>query len=753
MKGKLQSLLAALIVLFVSFGARISLHDRTPEAQGDSWTVSDPDSLYHARRVERLLDEGLPVAGDDEFLNSPAGARIPWPPYYEIVVATLIGPSAPSERTARHDYIERNTARLPLIFGVLTSLFAFLAARSLLGNLAGTSAGLLHALSLGSIAYSCEGNGDHHAFISLCNAIILWGLSASLKPGRLERASVHWGIGALLGVICGLAIGSWVASLIMMLIIDGVFACLLLGNAKTPRKGLAAFGLSLHAAALITLLPAVLQSPWKDEFPWMVVNLSWFHLAYLGVGCFVFVPLIATREASAWRRFYPWLVGIALCCVALISLLLNAGPAAGIREGFEWVSRQDTFMGFVAESRALLGSSARSGEVFLLLGWQIILLPLAWIAALIACIRKEKIALLPWIVASLPMAAQAASQVRFAEALALPAAVLVAWGLVMFMRTYAKRLPRVASVLLLLAITSAGQFQTIKQISLANESHRPDWRKKRAARELCTWVANNSNSQNEGALLANWNRGHEIEWAAGRPSVATNFGSYVGEEGFLAPARFFLSETDQEAEALMSARDARFVMHSCFLSSALPGWIHAGDASWRGRYFLQDDAGKGSLLPAWFDSIGGRLLNTGQARARQGTAPSESIDFLRLVHVSPTIMRRSPLASWRGPVPYGWIWERVPGAQVQLTGRPDAQATIEIDLEFMDGKGARLELVKFRKSTQLDATGNATLRVPYATDHPRALRALWTIGDENGSLRISEEDVLSGRAISPSSPW
>ena len=751
MRACLIAFTCALLVLVASFSTRRLLHDRTPTESNESWIVSDPDSLYHARRVERVLEEGLPVADHDEFLNSPDGALIPWPPYYEILAATLISPFAPADRTQRHGFVEQSVARLPLLFGVLTSLLAFLAARSLAGNLAGTLAGLLHALCLGSIVYSCEGNGDHHAFISLCSAGILWGLSESLQHERLARRRYGWGIGALLGAVAGFAIGSWVAALILVLIIDAVFAWLLFSHARKPRAGLARFGFSFHLAALVVLTPAILQSPWKNEFPWMVVNLSWFHFTYLSLGALVFLPLLIAKKPTAALRFYPWWVGLSLAVLAGLSATLDVGPIAGIREGFAWVSRQDSFMGAVAESRPLLGKGAEPGELFAFLGWQILLLPLAWGGALLAVVRKQRVELLPWVVAAVPLAVQAAGQARFADALSFPAAVLVAWGTVRFVRTRAARVPIAITGALLLGLALLGQLQTLRQLSASGEGPRPDWRRDRASRELCDWIREHSKATNAGAVLANWNRGHEIEWAAGRPSVATNFGSYVGEEGFLAPARFFLSEDEVAAEAILRSRDARFVMLSCFLSSALPGWILAGDESWKGHYFELDEAGAGLLRRPWFEALGGQLLNGGHARRSAEEQRADSLDFVRLVHASPIPIHHSPIATWRGSVPYGWIWEWVPGAAVQLAGPPGAPGRVEIELEYTDAQGTRVETIQFLRRVTLNESGRASVRVPYATLDPngdgRSLRAGWSVGSQQGPLLIRERDVLEGLRV------
>lgn len=751
MKSRLLALLGALFVVLASLGPRLVLHDRTPSESGDSWTVADPDSLYHARRVERLLDEGWSVAGEDPLLNGPEGAFIPWPPYYELVVAGLIAPFAPADQAERHAYIEVATARLPLLFGVLASLVVFLGARSLGGTLAGVLAGLLHALTLGSIAYSCEGNGDHHAFVTLCSALLLWGFAASLKGRRLEDRRWCLGVGAFSGLVAGIAVGSWVASLIWIVIVDAVFAVLLIAHARRPRPGLAEFGSSFHVVALVVLLPAVLQSPWKEEFPWMVVNLSWFHVVYLGIGCLVFAPLLLHRGEARWKRGYPWIVGALLAGFGVLSTALDIGPAAGIREGFEWVSRQDTFMGAVAESRPLLGPNALDGEWVRYLGWQIGLLPVAWLFGLWIAWRSKREELLPWIIAALPLAFQAAGQARFADALSVPASVIIAWMLATLASKKFSGRKLVICGTVLVALAPLAQVQTLTLMSDAGQGPRPDWRRERGSRELCEWIAKNADPDTPGTILANWNRGHEIEWVTGRGSVATNFGSYVGAEGFLAPARFFLSVEDGEAEAVLRSRDARYVVLSCFLSSALPGWILAGDESWEGRYYELNGPGAGRLLPAWYETLGARLLNGGFTRGNSEAERGDSLDFMRLVHASPIAIRRSPLTSTRGTVPFGWVWERVPGARVGFAGPPGTPVAIEIEIAYPGAPGQTAEVVQFLRRGVIGESGRLELRVPYATlannGDGRVRSARWTRGSQAGQLRLGDDDVLEGRLV------
>ncbi|MFT7487016.1 MAG: asparagine N-glycosylation enzyme membrane subunit Stt3 [Candidatus Paceibacteria bacterium] len=741
--------LTLLLVLACSAIPRWSLHDRTPSAQG-SWTVSDPDSLYHARRVERALLEGALPASTDDFLNHPEGAIIPWPPYYDALVATLLSPFHGRGDALDRTRLERNVAWLPFVFGLLTSLTAFFAARQLAGLWAGLGAGGLHALALGSVVYSRVGNGDHHAFLSLLAGLLFWGCSWMLQRDRLESRQLTLGAGILLGAMTGFGIGSWVAFLVLAVLVDLVFAVLLVLQTQRPRAGLAAFGLAFHLAALFTLLPAVLASPWKEEFPWMVVNLSWFHLTYLGLGALVFLPLMALRTHSRVHRFYPWIVAGALALFLLATSFLEHGPIAGLREGFAWVSRQNSFMSGIEESRPLFGEGAIPGGVLTYIGAFGYLLPFAWLAALGALWKEHRFELLPWVVVLPPLALQAAGQVRFADVMILPGAVLVAWLVTCLFRKRQWNIPTVLLAPLVLLLVGVSQASTCMRLMDAYGNAQSDSRRKQASRELCDWLSNQGTNQENDAVLANWKWGHEIEWAARRPSVATNFGSYVGEVGFLSPARFFLSADAGEAEAVLEERGASIVMLSVDLSDGLPGWIQAGPSEWDGKFYRLDAQGLGQLLAPWFESIGGQLLNGGFARPQRGAERRNSIDFLRLLHVSPTTLRKSPISNWKGPSPYGWIWERVPGAQVVLKGRTGDLASVQIEVEYTAGPRRQAQTVRFLNQVVLDGEGRASLRVPYNTTSNgdgKVLRAEWRVGVSSGPLVIEEREVQGGLEV------
>jgi asparagine N-glycosylation enzyme membrane subunit Stt3 len=754
-RSALGLLLGLALVAALSFASRWVLHARTPDPARESWVVSDPDGLYHARRVERAIEEGMPVAERDPFLNFPGGAAIPWPPYYDAFLATALQPLLPEEPEARHGFIERAVGSAPLLFGVLTTLLAFLAGRALAGNGAGAVAGIWYALSTASIVYSHSGNGDHHAFVSMIVGAMWLLLAVMFGKGqdgapRLESPTRAWGSGAAAGALAGIAIGAWVASLLHVILIEIVFAWLLFRYRRGRRRGLPAFGLAFHLAAIGFLFPALWQSPWKEEFPWMVVNLSWFHLLFLTLGAAVFLPLFFLRDDSSTRRRYPWIVGALLAGIALVSWILDAGPMPGIAEGFAWVSRADLFMSDVAESHPLLGAGSNPAELFAYLGWGIPLLPILWIGALVVFWRRGDEVLLPWLVAVPFLALQAARQARFAEALALPAAVLFGWGVVTVVRMLPKRLPPWPILLVVALLLQGGTVGRISAEVFGESPRRPLERRNLAARELIRWIGENS-KLGDWSVLANWSRGHEIEWAAQRPTVATNFGSYVGEEGFRAPAHFFLAEDPARAEETMASRGARYALISSLFTNALPGLVRSEGEEAEGRFFTLGEQGAGVIQPAWFHTVGARLLFGGRPHPRAGRPEEPSLDFLRLVHVSPVILKRSPLSRWSPWTPYGWIWERVAGTRLEVKSTPGTLCTVEIEVHYPPAEDERAQVIRFLNHTHADADGIARLRVPYATSSANGdgvvRSARWKCGTQEGELRIDEADVLEGRTL------
>ncbi|MGQ0719935.1 MAG: STT3 domain-containing protein [Candidatus Eiseniibacteriota bacterium] len=733
-----------------SWLAREVQHQRVALSGHESWVTTDADTLYHLRRTERVLREGLPVAETDSYLNHPQGSAVPWPPYYTLITAAAAAPFAPDDPGGRRAHVERTVASLPLVFGVVTTLLATFAARALAGDVAGLIAGGIHALSQGSIAYSKGGNGDHHAWITMLQAALLLGLSSALARRALSPRQ-GWTRGAALGAIAGVMLGSWIASLLYVAPLQLVLAWRAVRHARRPEPGVPALAFAFHAAALLVLLPAATSSPWNEANPWMVVNLSWFHAAWLGAGAAAFAPLLFLGEGRALRS-YPAVAALAGAALAGVLVAADTAPVAAVREGFAWMSREEDFMASVWESRGLLGEGAAFDPIGVL-GAGIIALPFAWAAMAWLAFRRDRFALLPWAVVAPLLAVEAARQVRFADALAMPLAVVVAWGLVTATRARVvrTRVPRtlakspaaawaaaaLATILLQWTTASATLGRTLSG-DRGNPAHPNDV----AMREMCEWLRRSSSPGD--AVLADWNHGHVIEWAADRPTVATNFGTYVGEDSFRDPSRFFLEEDADAAEKLLGARGARYVMLTSWLPGTVRHMVRTAASEREARYLEPSREDEAKLRFEWFRTMGARLMVDG-AVITPDRGPVGSLDFLRLVHVSP---RRDPRPNPRGePSPAGWIWEHVPGAVIESAGLPGEELRVRVIVRF---EAARYE-TQWETAARCGADGLARVRIPWATDVPngdaKAHNASWSLGGRGGPLTVPQAAVSAGSLL------
>lgn len=739
------------LVAASSWLVRAVQHRKVELAGHASWITTDPDTLYQARRLERALVEGLPVAEHDQRLGAPGGSAIPWPPYYTTLAYAVFAPFAPEEPRARAEWVETRIGSFAALFGVLGSLLAALAARRLAGNGAALVAGAVHALCGAAIAYGKIGNGDHHAFVSLLAGAMLYGLARGLEAGSLERSPLAAKWGAAAGALAGISLGAWVASAMYVVEVQVALAVLLFVHARRPRAGTAALGLAFHLAALAAAMPAVLSSPWKESEPWMVVNLSWFHAAHLALGALVFAPLsrLSPRAARAW----PWTVGAGLAVLAGALAALGRGPGAAIVRAFEWVSRSDEFMARVGESRPLVGPGT-AGDLAEALGYVVFALPFAWIAAVVAVRKRGDLRLLPWAVAVPLLAAQALRQARFAEALALPMAVVLGWGAAAAFgaRPRAWRLPRIAVGALALALVGLASWPAIAETAErwgrwgdASGHERPG---NLGARLACDWIGSVPALEEGESVLAVWGHGHVIEWAAHRPSVATNFGSYVGDEGFRAPPRFFLEEDFDAADALLARHRARFVIVDSDLPNHLNAMIDLGAPKRRERYVSPgSERGGGEVLPPWFLTVGARMMFDGGVFG-PFAAGSRPLDRLRLTWVSAL---RDPARRLRRPddvSPAAWVWERVAGAVVEAHGTPGDELALSLTIRYaLAGRE-----VAWVDRARAGDDGVARLRVPYATDVPNGDgradgAAAWTFGRRTGTLEIPERAVREGATL------
>lgn len=754
---------------------------------GPTWFSVDPDGLYHTRRVDRIFEDGFPVAATDAQMNYPHGAAIPWPPYYEAIAYQILRPFAPQQPQARAIYLEQQIAMLPFWFALLSiALLAWVAGKSILTGSApvgsskdqrlparGLLAGLLLALSYGAAHYSAPGVGDHHAFVGLLTLLMFVLVSASMREGVLDRPRRAGMYGLTSGAIGGVLLGTWVASLLYVLVVQLAFGVLLMLQRKRPRTGLAVLGLSFHLAAFVVLLPAVLQSPWREEFPWMVVNLSWFHLAHLALGAVVFLPI---RRHADGGRLHPLALPIAIVAALLLVTAIGVGPGAGIREGMAWVSRADEFMSGIAESEPLW-----NGEALTWIGFGLLVLPFAWLTMLRAAVGKKEVQHWVWLIAVPLLLLQALTQRRFADVLAAPMAWMIAWAVFEWSKPllHGKANPAapmalknaVVGLALATVVGVAAQAKTLPMMGSPFGNIKEADPLLSAYREVYEWIGEQPKLDAQESVLATWDQGHSIEWLSKRGSVATNFGTYVGEDSYRDPSRFFLGKDFAAAEQILQQRKTRYVVRTSQLPLAMDGLSRAlqSDEIFVESFTTERGKKRDRLTPRWFQSMAAILwmplpprdprnpvVGTGMGDPDGPTRPQAPIDFLRLVHLSPVPdddPRHGGLV-----YPAAAVWEYVPGAKVAAQLQAGHSLTLKLGLTATFHEQALMSF-EYQSSANADASGEVQIRLPYSTEANGNGGALYVnegqysiqnaAGQvvESGQLSVSEADVLQGRTV------
>lgn len=559
----MRSAAAALLIAVLAFALRDAWADayRAPEgdASAPAWLIDDPDAAYHLRRVQVALRAG-DVPATDSFLSHPTGSAVPWPPLFDqflVLVAELTGAS---ESDAA---VEARLVRLPPLLGALAVLAVFAAVRALAGGrdlaaaVGALVAALVYAVLPPAVWYGGVGRIDHHVFVALLLALelacVAWALRAD-KPFDVLLGA------ATAGALQGAMLLAWLGAAPFAAALALGFLVRALASdpdraASGARGGLVYFA----TAALVVWLPAS-ASPWNELEPGSLVNLTAGVPRGLLLGALPFVLLGLPRL----RGRHPGMRLAAATSVTAIVAALLPDFLEGAREGLEWASRGELFMDVVQESRPLLGGEVGLDPALLTreLTWLALAFPLAWLAVGWRSLSAERWALLA--LAGL-LAAMALQQRRFANSFAAPYAATLGLALVDLLRVERLRragLAVAALALLPLGLAAWGQW-SLPEAELAAVRR---WRAEVVVG--LRWMRRNTpevewtraDERQAYAVLSAWGLGHLIEYHARRPTITTNFGSYVGEAPFAAAHRALL-EADPEAFATqLRQMGARYVV-------------------------------------------------------------------------------------------------------------------------------------------------------------------------------------------------
>jgi len=578
---------AALVVVLL---VALSLRERSAPAfvvpptmslpGGSTWQIDDFDGAYHMRRVSIALASGE-VPALDRMINHPDGSPVPWPTFFDglltVVAEVFLEPSDDGERELggyREADVEAVLVHVPPVLGMLAVLacaLVVIAAASRDGRVWSGVApwwalfgALVYATLPTSIMYGTVARIDHHVATGLFLALQLaCAVRALVTKDPIEGALTAAGA----GLFGALGVLTWLAHGVFLGLCGIAFAQRALSrDAVESKRGWQGGALMFAIATLVVAWPAA-TSPWNETQPGSLINLSLGVPRALGAAAVPFLVYGLVGRKSSSR-----LVRSAVGAVALIAVVfLLPGFVSQVREGLSWADRTNQFMAVIDES-APMTSMAKSvfGVPGILghLGYTWYALPVA-VLVLVVRPRPERVLL---VLTTVLLFWAAVKQRRFADALAVPMAASLAVGALDLARL-AGRLAPAATTVVHVVLAAASLLPLWWTAAIAQRFNAEEMLGNATRWNFVLsglrWMRDNTPSSGPWndplaepsyGVLASWSDGHLIEYHARRPTVATNFGSFVGVENFQAAPRALLESDPDEFVRKLEELDVRYVV-------------------------------------------------------------------------------------------------------------------------------------------------------------------------------------------------
>jgi oligosaccharyl transferase (archaeosortase A-associated) len=725
-RSESAELLAIVLVGFLVklFAGRYSLTE-------NGIIFSGYDDYYHMRRILYTVNHFPNTLWFDSYLNSPYGLNLTWPPLYDLISAALslvLGQRSQSG-------VETVSALVPVLIGCIAVVVIYYLVRELFDRRVALLAAFMTVLAPYYLLYTLFGATDHH-----CLEVLLQLISLLFVVMAFSRSKKRYPFAVLAGLALAALAYTWKGAdvyLGIFLVYAAVKMTLDLKDGS-ESKDVATTLLVAYAVALVLVLPF-----------W---NTDWMSPSFLGLAAmiiavsvmFALSRLLAARNVS-WKAFPLSLLALVIFA-ALISPLAGGffGMSGLINNGLAYIW-SGGMVGKIAEAEPLIYNLETFRLVmFSALGLNI-LLSIAGIGAAMIMLRRSdavkkpgQLLLLVWAVLALLLTF---GQTRFLYLSTISMGVMISILFFLLLDLIEKNhgrseqnTPKWVAPILLLILVMPALADTISFAESTPPAVAGDWD------QSLNWLKDNSNATSnfnnpvksaEYSVMSWWDYGNWILYISQRPVVANNF-----QAGAEDAAKFYLSENEEEATALLDRRGSRYIVTDYSLIygklQTLALWANEDVDSYikMNEYGSQIEA-----VPMQ------RLFNT--TLARLYFFDGASTGHFRLIYESPTFLGESPAKSKVK------IFEYVPGALIRIKAGPDQKVGALLNMTSNQGRA-------FTYVNQASAEGDLfVMRVPYSTEGRYATRAvspyLIFSGNEAGvktkNIDVSEEDILKGNTL------
>lgn len=697
-----QRRLWAVVILVISafllrlYAGRLALSD-------GSMLFYGPDSYYHMRRIIYTVNHFPATLWFDSYVDYPNGLEITWPPLFDI-----LGAAVASLGGGTHS-AEIMVSLLPPLLGALTVGAIYLLARDMFDTRIGLASAFFLAISSYAIAVNSFGYIDHHTLEMLLLSLIVFSLLRAISD-------IRWSVAA--GILIALLAYTWMGSaayILIVLIYTIARMSLDLREGREPPKDL----VIAPAIALLLVLP-FWNRPWM--LPSAIAIFALLATSVLGYAIYIF-----SHKRLPWYSLPGIMISTGLIILLLVYVLrygITSVVYTTLMSRLPYIIGGE-MSGLIEEASPLMTMNLAS-----VLGLNIIIT--VAVLALVArrhIYDRKKVLLIIWTLVALLLTI---GQKRFLYILAMNMSILFA---VLFSEICAlaerkplERRQMMALALIILVVMAVPSFWRLSRISDDAPDIDSDWAdalKWLKEKTPATSFFDDPSRRPEYGIMSSWSYGNWILYLAERPVVANNF-----QTGVIDSTRYFLSESESDAEGILNKRGARYVITSWeMMYLTLPStarWIGEDPSS----YLRYTASGKYLSI-----ELTDRLRRTMLARLQ--LYDGLNMSHLRLVYESGTFRGDNPSSASVK------IFEHVPGAVV--TGRSSGAVVALLNLTTNQDR-------RFMYAIETEpVNGIYTLRLPYSTGDNGAVRAegayIIMSPEIAKELSIDEKDVLRGSTI------
>jgi asparagine N-glycosylation enzyme membrane subunit Stt3 len=675
---------------------------------GGEVVMMDTDNYYHLHRAWNLVTQFPILPFFDSFISFPAGAPVPWPIGFDLLLAL------PGLLGAGKESVTIWAVFVPPILGGIAVFLTYRLGKRAFDPLTGVVAAGFFALMQGAANFSLLGRVDHHALVAPVILGAFLSLLAALEAQTWGRR-LAWSLAV--GVLAAVAASSWIVTPALFFL-PIPLTLFVLRFSPGPDVAKPVVWAGLGSAVLLTGLLVILSAP-QAQSAFTLYQLSWIQVLPLA--------LALVLLALAYYRLQLFLVCMALLVLAA-PLLLWSWPtllnsltdALGVAAGNDLsylLARESTSLLFDQGFFSPVNAAGMYTPLIFL--FPIIVLVFVW-----RNISQRPISAPRMMVAIFSVLGGVLLflQKRFGEYAAPAVALIFAWALIYGGRRLLLQMKepghrvrgRILAVAMLLVLGMAltplvaGVIRMARPLDLYVVRERLLVFGRALAPLLPPHVA--SDGRPTYALLTGWNDSHLLLWVTGRAVAVSSFGTSEALAGNQKAFRLLLSSDEESCvRELDKARYRVIVVSSIFNQiqdmAAIAGleeeFVNSSlKTNGRDLFIYREPR-----APFW-GTIHTRLfLGDGAARSIQDQT-LQPLSHMRLILESKNVQPffgAQPTSEYKA-------FEVVEGAKLIGQAPPGEKVFLRLTIETNLGR-----TFLYERETAADPSGRFSLLVPYET--------------------------------------